>query len=404
MGKLEHCEVYFCTGGDVYYYWRGAACDAAIRIFGNSSSVASAILYYREDDKPRFDAASGNCLNKVYTYFSSDLWYSECYLSPLFVHEEDLTEYLVENSRASEEGTILTREFSCYKPSLPDPLIVIFRPNRKGNGVFTTLVSRSEEDGLFSRGKVFFPDKNWTNVQEGRAKVRITKEFDTYGFVVGEMLYDTITSGDAALDFFKKKMQPWDTVYLFTDTYTGSPCWGYLVNGTCQTIICDAVTGSLAASGRNTLAQMEKTKSWSGYAVIAFLMANWEKTEKEVRDLIDSFEQSTFYVDWKEGIKATIECDWSYDCSEVIPKGLLYTAVEIGLVEQIGIMGIPSIAVYSVFLDNAFKFCNFSYDQAKELSVLANKANQEADNRIRGMLKRGVLRSRGSYRSVLSDL
>ena len=57
------------------------------------------------------------------------------------------------------------------------------------DGRFMTIFNpHPETSGVNGKGKIFFPDRSWKGILcEGTATVRITKEFEKYGFVVGKM-------------------------------------------------------------------------------------------------------------------------------------------------------------------------------------------------------------------------
>lgn len=89
------------------------------------------------------------------------------------------------------EDTVVEKAFLTpgLYPEISKEFIVNFA-YESGN-LNTRVISKSNLDGILTRGKLFFPSKDWReDAFVGEAKVSISKEFKSYGFLDGYMYFE----------------------------------------------------------------------------------------------------------------------------------------------------------------------------------------------------------------------
>ena len=77
---------------------------------------------------------------------------------------------------------------------------VVFQLDHNGRP-YVRLDAHPERDGHSSKGKIFFPDRAFKGADLGAAMVSISKEFDTYGFLMGKMVPYEVPSMKDFLDW-----------------------------------------------------------------------------------------------------------------------------------------------------------------------------------------------------------
>ena len=141
--------------------------------------------------------------------------------SPWFEYRYELDRYLkgkvpeafVGNSLIYYKGILDLRRM-CV-PKFPMPVVI----RKQEDGRFFVRIQRnpdaigsptSNEDGS---GKVYFPDKRWTNVSTGSAMVSISHEFNSYGFVRGHMIDFSYTDLSSILEYTWDRYAPNSKLY-----------------------------------------------------------------------------------------------------------------------------------------------------------------------------------------------
>lgn len=394
MSIWKYRKVYYAPLRNCYFYWRGAAADLAFEIMGSQVTVQEATLMYKE-------GCNFSAVQYVYRYFESD--FEGSFETPLFTSKADLREYMLEKEIEEIDcGSVFEFESSVYKPSLPDESIVQIQRNRKGDG-FCAYISRNvEEYGRYGRKKVFFPDKTWKDVKEGRARVKVTKEFDSYGFITGEMLLDHPVSVSRALDFFEELndsvCNPETMIYSFVDAHTGEIAWGYALDKKiCAAVVTDAVSGKDTVLN-NPMEQVNQTLIWSGPLYCAMAQYDWDIDAQELEDIMKSLVPSKYYRDYLSGSRAVINSLWS-DCNNPdFVDTLVDEAFDTGIIKCVCVERTPNIQVYELCTQGFKNLTNFSKEEISNIFRLCSKVNKAADDKISSLIKKGVLRPRAGWR------
>lgn len=110
-----------------------------------------------------------------------NIWYTE----EAFAFNVSNGRFKVTEDTVIEEAFLNPRLY----PEISKEFIVNF--SYESGNLNTRVISKSNLDGILTKGKLFFPSKSWReDTFIGEAKVSISKEFKSYGFLDGYMYFE----------------------------------------------------------------------------------------------------------------------------------------------------------------------------------------------------------------------
>lgn len=198
-------DQFFKTGLPALFTCRGVACETGT---SDSSIVEERILY------------TGDCPDKNDMLYRIREYGTEKVTSWYKTREEAWeASALLKFQDCVPEGAYLdTKEIE----PLAKEFDVEFQLNEAGRP-YTRLNTHPELDGRKKKGKIFFPDRTFAGADLGRAKVSISKEFDTYGFLTGKMESYEMVDMKEFLDWAWENEDP-DTPVFFVN-HPGRGCY-----------------------------------------------------------------------------------------------------------------------------------------------------------------------------------
>jgi hypothetical protein len=264
---------------------------------------------------------------------------------------------------------------------------VQFELDGKGR-LFTRINAHPERDGLRGKGKVFFPDRSFVGADCGDAVVSIVKEFDTYGFLSGEMVKFGMPDMDRFLDWAWENAKRINFHEVLFINHPGRGEYLAIDDGTGVRRIIEGkdYDGSLYIQAEYVYDQVVKADA-ERYLVQRkqlaemFLESAWGM-EVDMDVLSAMFTGSRLF----ESGRAT--ADWT---ESVEYRGkLLDSAVQEGILSQ---YVSPSLHIEVVTLnqENIVSLGNYSYNEVKELAKAMGEINQVADEAGLAKVKKGLL-------------
>lgn len=194
------------------YLCRGAACDymrSYQKDFRNNLRLEdSRILFYANPPEEgerlyrRVEWVDDKETGRVTSWYQTD---EESVAAAKAMHFQPIDSIGGKDYYVYQLGFVHTE---CIEP-LPEHFEVEFKLNDKGR-LYTRLNAHPERDGeKSSGGKFFFSDKNFVTADIGKAMVSISKEFDNYGFLTGEMVkVEDVPELEAILDWAWEERLP----------------------------------------------------------------------------------------------------------------------------------------------------------------------------------------------------
>lgn len=268
---------------------------------------------------------------------------------------------------------------------LTQPLGVTFELDKRGRP-FTRINSHPERDGKMSKGKIFFPDRSFIGADSGEALVTIAKEFETYGFLSGEMLKYGMPDMEDFLDWAWEAKANIQNVFLINHPGRGE----YLAvedRGCKQRVIVfptsDGESGIYASLNYEdeVQADVERYLVWQKPLDELFLEAAW-KMDVDL-DVLDAqfvrshlFESGLAAADWEKSVKFHGE--------------LVDSAVQAGILSQY-VSPSLHIEVMTFNRQNIVLLGNYQYSDVREIVKAVSKINQDADTAGRAKVKKGLL-------------
>ena len=268
---------------------------------------------------------------------------------------------------------------------LPQQFEVQFSLDKEGRP-YTRVNTHPERDGRTVKGKIFFPDKSFVGADSGAAVVSIAKEFDTYGFLSGEMVKFGMPDMEDFLDWAwenGKNIQevlfidhPGRGEYLAVekggDIYRAQNTQGLDGNFEicCTSLNCEEVRADAKKYlvQRKHLDEMFLESAWGTEVSLDTLDAMFTRSRL--------FESGLAAVDWEESVKFRGE--------------LVDSAVQAGILSQY-VSPSLHIEVMTFNRQNISLLGNYTYSDVGEIAKVVSKVNQEADKAGRTKAKKGLL-------------
>lgn len=271
-----------------------------------------------------------------------------------------------------------------------DVVRVEFERDKNGR-LFTRLNAHPERDGFIPQGqsKIFFPDKSFTLADVGEADVSVAKEFDTYGFLTGEMVKfeDKTLTESAILDW------AWEKGYFVQELVTiNHPARGRyyaMYDGKGYTPISqfydyieerNVVYADTVCYSDVVKQDAERyTESQDTFSQL-FIEDVWG-TEVDSGKVEEMFKPSKFF-------EAT-DGELPWNKSTKFHSTTIDAAVKGGVLSQYVLSG-THIEVVS-YSYNVFALLTLSVDEAKSLSVEVSAINTKADEAANNLRRKGKL-------------
>lgn len=166
-----------------WYECRGEACDAARVHYNCNNEIAEVELHCDTE----IEDISSN-LFRVYVVIDNRT------SAPVeaFLHANDAMHYC-ENSDDAYNMVKAAVQLAQQYPNVSDTYYVTIDHDKDDSTKFVTRFNaHPEHDGWCCAGKYYFPDRSWENPAVGPARVKILREKENYGFIVGEMVNPTL--------------------------------------------------------------------------------------------------------------------------------------------------------------------------------------------------------------------
>lgn len=353
---------------------RGVACDEARSQHRWGNVHEERVLYY--DGEAPLD---GHTLYRYVGERDSDLRATAWYLS-----EEEACEggARLKLCGGGVQRGILNKE--SIEP-LTQPLTVTFELDEKGRP-FTRINAHPEWDGKRAKGKIFFPDRSFVGADSGAAFVSIAKEFDTYGFLSGEMVKFGMPDMNQFLDWAWENGADIQDVAFFDHPGRGKYLiaeQGDLKRRVLVSSDCDGMPNIFTSliSGPEVSADAERYLVRRASLDELFLEAAWGMEINP--DVLDAmfvrsrlFESGRAAMDWEESVRFRGE--------------LVDSAVQTGILSQ---YMSPSLHVEVMALNrqNIALLGNYKYSDVEEIAKVVTSVNQEADAVGMTKVKKGLL-------------
>lgn len=378
------------------YTCRGVACDI-LKSWGyydrkKHSVVESSVLYQADSGVKDVSDLAGKT---VYRCLDGGVLTSTGKKTPWFLTEEEAQNAAKEREFRPIEGLGCYSEQSAQVHTdtmdpLPKTFITTFQRAEDGR-LFTRINAHPELNGKthLGPGKLFFPDHSFTLADVGEAKVSISKEFDKYGFLTGEMIRFDICSPDLkdVLDWAWDKGIAGDELVIINHPargryYAVSSDGGESFSALNKCLINNG-TFSICKSSYNASIIKEDVEQYTEQrgTFMKFFVEDVWGTDANVNAICGVFQQSEFYEAsahefgrrWEKSIKFH---------SAVIDK-----AVKDGVLSQ---YTLPALHI-EVVAFNWDIFCSLKYSAAelKQLAEEVNAINKKADERAYELRRKG---------------
>lgn len=375
MEKYNEMKVYranrrFQVGFPTIYTCRGMACNEV----KSSFSVVEERLLYTGDCPVADDIL---CRVREYDGDKATSWYKtreEAWeAAGLLKFKDPVPEMAYLNTEQIEP---LDKEFE-----------VKFELDETGRP-FTRLNAHPEVDGRGRKGKIFFPDRSFVGADLGRAKVSISKEFDTYGFLTGKMEPYEMVDMKEFLDWAWEKEEPDTPVYFINHPGRGRyiAIWSSPYPKASKSImrITKAKydwTGDRIWKGMAYDKTVERDVDWYTERKCTltqlYLEDAWDM-EVDLDAVLKKFGDASFIwslqgITWVPSIKF-----WSETIDTACKKGFL---------TQYNVPGpqIEAIQVNPEYLD---MLSHFSYNEVCEMAKKVNEINELARQRLTSLIRK----------------
>lgn len=283
-----------------------------------------------------------------------------------------------------QKGVLCMREIA----PLTFPVQVIFSLDEKGRP-YTRLNAHPERDGTVGKGKVFFPDRSFAGADVGRAIVSISKEFETYGFLTGEMEKFEMPDMQVFLNWAWDELCGGNLSAYATVLFINHPGRGNYLGVDNKRVI-----PVCAEDGTPTVELVYDSNDWLIHDKVNYL-----ETELTLTDLLlqDSFGPNISFeslfkrfseCEFLTGKKKRVKGDW---CRSGKYHGqLIDEAVGSGLLTQY-VLDNHNIEAFTINGDKLYTLAAFSEEEMDELVAEVSKVNQAADEAIITKLRKGKM-------------
>lgn len=272
---------------------------------------------------------------------------------------------------------------------LPERFKVEFKRGADGR-LYTRFDSHPERDGRTTKGKVFFPDRSFVEADAGEAMVSISTEFDTYGFVKGEMIPFGMPDMKEFLDWAWENMEPENRVIFVNHPGRGR----YLVAEVGEKKVqyrvrCD---NGIALSGYwyDSVVQSDVERYTERVCTLAqlFFEDSWNRQVEEdlsdVRGLFGDVDKDLRAancggLDYLPLVKS--DKFWGEIADEACRRGFMsqYCVPD------------RQIELFEVYPENTFFLSLFSYEEVQELAKLVNEVNAKAVSTVKALHQKGKI-------------
>lgn len=264
---------------------------------------------------------------------------------------------------------------------------VDFQLDEKGRP-YTRINAHPEQDGHKKKGKIFFPDRSFVGADLGRAKVSISKEFDTYGFLTGKMEPYEMVDMNNFLDWAWENEDPDTPVFFINHPGRGR----YIAIESIPYAGADRCIMRIV----NAKYDWSEQRVWKGMAhdrtverdvaqyterkvslTQLYLEDAWEM-EVDPDAILDMFDDDSFFwntqgIKWERSIKF-----WNKSIDAACQKGFLTQYC------------IPKrhIEIILVNPDRLDMLSHFTYEEVCEMAKLVNEVNAAAKERLLSQVRK----------------
>lgn len=364
------------------YLCRGAACDymrLSQKGFQNNLRLEdSRILFYANPPEEgemlyrRVEWVDDKETGRVTSWYLTD---EESVAAAKAMHFQPIDSFGGKDYYAYQLGFIHTE---CIEPLL-EKFEVEFKLNDKGR-LYTRINAHPERDGeKSSGGKFFFPDKNFVTADIGKAMVSISKEFNNYGFLTGEMVkVEDVPEMKAILDWAWEERLPIEELvvinhpgrgryYAIDDGETVLPIRQMQFLGESQKYIYASKVGV-----DEVRHDIEKFTERRATFYEFFAEDAWGKVV-QMSEIDAMFKESEFFAATSQPQSMSLWEESSHNHSTSITK-----AVKDGILAQFK-MPTLHIEVVSLKWANALRLLNYPLEEVTRLAAEVSAINAKAD-------------------------
>lgn len=310
-----------------------------------------------------------------------------------------------EDGRTVEQ--VLTLNKKMYpEPRFPYKVTLEYDDDDK---LFTRLIEHPNIYGLGSRGKIFFPDRDWKGVFGGDARVTVKFSNKSYGVLVGEMRYPHTPNYQELLDYFWKQGLPGGRlIFEFSCAILGSGKFYAMTDYTHRTTLEVFTTTLKSKQNPMGITTMPVT----------FSNADFKKLNLQHKTVNQMILEDRFDVDLVQRISALgmafRQCGFTYTRSTYygsnrrdLPQRALDTTwvrsddsvsdpVVARAVEN-GIFTLYNLDGYNIYkvecnVDEFVNFCTYEREDIENVFVAGEAFNKAAEDSIQAKLRKGTLR------------
>lgn len=259
------------------------------------------------------------------------------------------------------------------------PMKVVFDIGKDGRP-FTRLNLHPEVNGTFCKSKVYFPDKTFIGADGGEAIITGVKEFDRYGFLLGEMVkYEMPEDMADFLDWAWRNMDPEDTILTIDHPGRGR----YLA-----TRVGDYIEPW--SKGRyGVMITMYAGEDRHRYCVSQHKLA-----DLFIDDVFPGEASDTLYAKFGKSVfilQGTRFQGTRWQQSDTYYSGLVDDAVSEGIINQVTLSG-TSIVAFDVVCSEIYRLSTFTAEEVNALADTVSSVNKKADEAIAARIRSGKLR------------
>lgn len=266
---------------------------------------------------------------------------------------------------------------------LPETFHVFFELDDKGRP-YARVNPHPELDGRHGKGKVFFPDRTFVGADRGSAIVSISKEFDTFGFLVGKMEQYESPSMKDFLDWAWENEKP--NTKVFFVNHPGRGRYIAISEGADNFFRITNATYDFAP----------QQHVWKGMQYDEIVKADVERYTERECTLVELYLEDA----WGEGAmeKAKELFDDTYEIfgdrwtpwsNSIKFHGQdIEKACQSGLLREYCIQG-RQIEAIQVCPENLDMLVHFTYEEAKAMAEKVNKINATAKVALNQARKKG---------------
>jgi len=264
------------------------------------------------------------------------------------------------------------------------PIIVDIEPS--GDGRFCARINiHPEYEGTAARGIICFPDRSMKNVCEGKAVITDILDKGSYAFLTGHMLRYGMPDRKKFLDYAWKNLHADMATKLFVVNH---PSFGKILCSEKYIWVETAACKGIADYGNEPFLKID----WNMPDDIQSYMERETSLsqmiledafgEERVSELLAGFVSCN-------GLKHRYNEHWTYDDKFISP--LVDQAIVEGIISAFRLLN-ADIHALELRPDNLYRLAGFSDKEVQELIADYSCVNREADERITGKLKKGILR------------